>query len=165
MKLGTAARCLLAAALASAPAIAAAATRPLPTTDGRSASGLLHNNFDIVGVEKRETGTGAIPSGTTEFSFIEEVPLAPRTVVTVAVLEGWDLGFGRTPPPALGSATPFNWDRQDRYLGVARVDVAVVGYVRGAARVRITMRLTDTNGDDPWWGVVRYHLLHLGPPR
>jgi len=147
----------------------ATADRDIRTPAGPIA-GQISGNFVILGIANQATSTRSRPGGTGEFLETIAVDVPAETVMIVPALRGWDLGYGSTDPEDLSpGGTAFSWRPADHHLGMASVNVTVIdigSLVPGAttrrASIEVSARLTDVNGDDPWWGVIRYQLLYLG---
>jgi hypothetical protein len=146
--------------------------RDIQTPTG-AVSGQVNGPFVVLGVASRATSTLSRPNGETFLQTVRLLDVPAGTEVIVPTVTGWDLGYGSTAPADLsGQTTPestFHWNATDHHLGFARIDVSVVdidalapGATTQTATLRIGAQLADGNGDDPWWGVIRYQLIYLG---
>lgn len=135
--------------------------------------GTVTGPFVILGVADKATGTMNRPDGRTTFIETVRVDAPVGTEVIVPVLRGWELGYGSTTPADITQQplpeSTFTWNAADHHLGMGNVNIAVTdinaaapGATTQSATIQIAARLNDDNGDDPWWGVVRYELIFLG---
>jgi hypothetical protein len=154
--------------------IAACSTSPreIQTPNG-AVAGQVNGPFVVLGVASRATSTLSRPNGNTFVQTVRLLDVPAGTEVIVPTITGWDLGYGSTTPADLsGQTTPestFDWNPADHHLGLARIDISVTdidapapGATSQSATLRIGAQLADVNGDDPWWGVIRYQLIFLG---
>jgi hypothetical protein len=169
---------LTAASLALAPCLwpAAAVAQVMPTVapgtilapDRLPSSMGPWGRFVVLRVTSRVASTGTRSTASTEVFFEESVPVPPCTVFVIPVLSGHELGYGTLVGDA-SRGTDFSWgpDERDRWFGRGRIDLWVDGFEGADAdrRVRVRARavLSDKDGADRWWGVVRYQLLFIGP--
>jgi len=161
--------------LGSALLLAACATAPrdIETPTGQ-VPGMVSGPFVVLGVADRATSTLNRANALSDFVETVHVDAPLGTQVIVPVLRGWTLGYGSTDPadhsPQPAPESTFRWNSEDHHFGIGMVNIAVIdlnaavpGAISQSATVQISARLNDDNGDDKWWGVVRYELIFLGP--
>jgi hypothetical protein len=166
---------LLPLSLVLALGVSACATSPrqIETPTG-PVLGTVTGPFVVLGVADKATGTLNRPNGANDFIETVHVDAPLGTTVIVPVLRGWELGYGSTSPANLTQQplpeSTFTWSSADHHFGIGNVNVAVIdidaaapGATTQSATVQVAARLNDDNGDDPWWGVIRYELIFLGP--
>lgn len=151
-------------ACATSPRDIETPTGPIP--------GMVSGPLIVLGVADRATSTLSRPNAQTFIETVDiEVPLGTRVIIPV--VRGFDLGFGSTNPQDLSPMplpeSVFTWNHTDHHFGMQAINIAVVdidapapGATTQHARIQIGARLSDDNGDDSWWGVVRYQLIYLG---
>jgi hypothetical protein len=156
---------LLLAACTTSPRDIETPTGPVP--------GMITGRFVILGVADRATAAPNQPNGAAHFVETVDIDVPVGTEVILPALRGFDIGYGSTDPADLSPMplpeSTFSWRHEDHHFGVARVNVAVVDIDAAApgaspqhARIQVGLRPNDDNGDDKWWGVVRYQLIFLG---
>jgi len=150
------------------------ADRPIETPTGPQMP--VFRDMHVIGIIRRTTITGnqkfnAIPSGEPiRFSSEDyEIEVPVGTQLIVPAIKGWVTAYGKTTPDNIEDilADGFTWTIEDHHLAMQSVDVNVTDINapdgdRQTANIKVTMLLRDVNSDDPWFGIVGYHLICFG---
>jgi hypothetical protein len=147
------------------------APRDFETPAGRRPGDQL-GPWIILGVLSRETSTLNRSNARPPFEERVTVNVPPGTELIIPAIQGWITGFGRIEPADLSTFEgTANWHTDDHHLGLSQMIVTVEDINSAdttttpptqTARIRIGAVLSDNNGDDPWFGTLRYTLICLG---